>query len=377
MPRLLSIQLDYDQRVFGLDLMRAIAIINVVIVHAPFMDFFPDYPYVKLIPGVELFFVLSGFLIGNILQKTFYNTESYGFKPMMQFWVRRWFRTLPNYYLVLLINIVIVYFGVIHEDFSQFNWRFFLFVQNLYDGFYGFFWESWSLSIEEWFYLSFPIVLLLLYLVLKATKMKRKHIFLVNIIIYLCFSLVMRLVFGTRQEINDTFWYGVRIQKVIIYHLDGIAFGLLAAFIRYWYPEFWHKVRNLTFVLGLVCSYGIYYIPWDVTQPATVVLLSGVQSLGCFLLLPRFETLRRAPEWLRKPVTHISLVSYSMYLINLCMVSSVITANIQVEAKSGAILWNVVYWVAVFVVSTLMYKYYEKPIMDLRDRFFKKTEVKR
>ena len=377
MPRLLSIQVDYDQRVFGLDLMRAIAIINVVIVHAPFMDFFPDYPYVKLIPGVELFFVLSGFLIGNILQKTFYNTESYGFKPMMQFWVRRWFRTLPNYYLVLLINIVIVYFGVIHEDFSQFNWRFFLFVQNLYDGFYGFFWESWSLSIEEWFYLSFPIVLLLLYLVLKATKMKRKHIFLVNIIIYLCFSLVMRLVFGTRQEINDTFWYGVRIQKVIIYHLDGIAFGLLAAFIRYWYPEFWHKVRNLTFVLGLVCSYGIYYIPWDVTQPATVVLLSGVQSLGCFLLLPRFETLRRAPEWLRKPVTHISLVSYSMYLINLCMVSSVITANIQVEAKSGAILWNVVYWVAVFVVSTLMYKYYEKPIMDLRDRFFKKTEVKR
>ena len=41
---------------------------------------------------------------------------------MGRFWIRRWFRTLPNYYLVLLINIFIVYFGIIHEDFSQFNW---------------------------------------------------------------------------------------------------------------------------------------------------------------------------------------------------------------------------------------------------------------
>lgn len=370
MPRFLSIQVDYDQRIFGLDLMRAIAIINVVIVHAPFISFLPNYPYIKLIPGVELFFVLSGFLIGGILQKTFYNTDSYGFKPMFKFWIRRWFRTLPNYYLVLLINIVIVYFGIIHEDFTQFNWRFFLFVQNLYDGFYGFFWESWSLSIEEWFYLSFPMVLLLLYVILKGTGMKKKNIFLINIVVYLCFSIVMRLVFGTRLE-NDSFWYEVRIHKVIIYHLDGIAFGLLAAYIRHWYPEFWHKIRNITFLLGLVCCYSVLYIHWNPSEPVTVVLKTWMQSLGCFLLLPRFETIKKAPMWLKKPVTHISLVSYSMYLINLCLVSSVITSNFSVDGKTGAILWNVAYWAVVIVLSTIMYKYYEKPIMDLRDKISK------
>ena len=89
MSRFLSIKVDYDQRIFGLDLMRAIAIINVVIVHAPFIALLPNYPYIKLIPGVELFFVLSGFLIGGILQKTFYNAESYGFKTMFSFWIRR------------------------------------------------------------------------------------------------------------------------------------------------------------------------------------------------------------------------------------------------------------------------------------------------
>ena len=368
MPRFLSINVDYDQRIFGLDLMRAIAIVNVVIVHAPFMDLFSHYPIIRLIPGVELFFVLSGFLIGGILLRTFYRSETFGFRQLLHFWVRRWFRTLPNYYLLLFINIFIVYFGIIHEDFSQFNWRFFLFVQNLHKGYYGFFWESWSLSIEEWFYLSFPLVLLLLYGILRLTGMKRRYIFLINIVLYLCFSVVMRAVYGTRLEINDEFWFDVKIHKVIIYHLDGIALGLLAAYLRHHHPEFWHQSRNITFVLGLVSCYVILYTPWNPTERFTVVFKILLQSLGCFLLLPRFETLRKAPVWLRKPVTHISLVSYSIYLINLCLVSSVITSQVEVGGKAEAIGWNVVYWVVVFVLSTLIYKYYEKPIMDLRDR---------
>ena len=121
---LLSLNVDYSKRVFGLDLMRAIAIINVVIVHASWMNIFPNYPWIPIIPGVELFFVLSGFLIGTILLNTFLNEERFGVKQMARFWKRRWFRTLPNYYLILLFNIIFVYFGITSEDFSQFNWKF-------------------------------------------------------------------------------------------------------------------------------------------------------------------------------------------------------------------------------------------------------------
>lgn len=364
----LSLEADYDKRIFGLDLMRAIAIINVVIVHATFMDdFFPRYPGIRLIPGVELFFVLSGFLIGNILIRT-YETTSFGCLDIIKFWTRRWFRTLPNYYLVLLLNVIVVYYGLVNEDFSQFNWRFFFFVQNLYDGFVGFFWESWSLSIEEWFYLSFPIVLFILNLLLKGTKLKKKNVFLINILIYLSFSFIMRALFGMDLCINDEFWCEVRINKVVIYHLDGIAFGLLASYIKYYHSEIWYKSRNITFIIGLIANYCVIYANWCGINWITIVLKVFFQSFGCFLLLPRFETIRTAPIWLKKPITHISLISYSMYLINLCLVASVISTNISIHNKADAIFWLIVYWMTVMVVSTLMYKYYERPIMKLRDK---------
>ena len=93
-----------------------------------------------------------------------------------------------------------------------------------------------------------------------------------------------------------------------------------------------------------------------------------MQSLGCFLLLPRFETIKSAPKTLTKVVTHISLISYSMYLINLSIVASVVTTNVEISSKPEAILWYAIYWIVVILVSTIIYKLYEKPIMDLRDK---------
>lgn len=368
MSSFLTIKVDYDSRIFGLDLLRAIAIINVVIVHANWMHIFPGYPWIPIIPGVELFFVLSGFLIGTVLLKTYLNSDDFGFRQLANFWKRRWFRTLPNYYLVLILNIIIVYFGLIKEDFSQFNWTFFVFSQNLFDGFYGFFWESWSLSIEEWFYLSFPIILLVLHSVLNRFGVKKKYIFLINTLLFLLFTILMRLLIGTRLPISGKFEYDTSIHKVVIYHLDGIALGLLAAYLRQWFPKQWFKSRIVAFVIGLAICLSMIYINWSSTSDFTIVCKPLLQSTGAFLLLPMFETLRTAPMKLRKIVTHISLISYSMYLINLCLVSSVITSNVNIGNELQAVAWYLVYWIVVIVLSTIMYKYYEKPLMDLRDR---------
>lgn len=368
MPSFLSLNVNYDNRIFGLDLMRAIAIINVVIVHAGWMDMFPGYPWVPLIPGVELFFVLSGFLIGSILLKTYLKEEQFGFQQIALFWKRRWFRTLPNYYLILLLNIVFVYFGIIHEDFGQFDWTFFVFSQNLYNEFYGFFWESWSLSIEEWFYLSFPVILFLMHLFLRKTGVGKKHVYLINILLFLSFSLLMRNFIGSNLSIGNSFGYDVKIHKVVIYHLDGIAFGVLASYLKHCFPRAWFKSRNVTFAMGLVLCFSMRYFNWFPEAHSTIVFKTMMQSLGCFLLLPRFETIKKAPKVLRNPITHISMISYSMYLTNLSIISSVITSNFQIQSKTAALIWYVVYWVAVVVLSTLIYKFYEKPMMDLRDR---------
>ena len=100
-------------RVFGLDLLRCGAILLVLSVH--FVESITPNEVTKFyftylhVDGVGLFFVLSGFLIGTILIKDFLK---YGisFSTLLNFWKRRWFRTLPNYYLVLLSVLGFNYF---------------------------------------------------------------------------------------------------------------------------------------------------------------------------------------------------------------------------------------------------------------------------
>ena len=362
---------DYENRVFGLDIMRALAIIFVVLEHGFMVQkSYSSFPWIRLINGVELFFVLSGFLIGGMLLRIFEKSEPFGIKTIGRFWIRRWFRTLPNYYLVLLINIIIVYFGIIHEDFSQFNWKFFFFLQNFAGPFSDFFWESWSLSIEEWFYLLFPVIVLLLYRVLKHFKVQKKYIFLSAILVLLLVPLLLRIFIASRFDVDD-FFLGTRIQKVVIFRLDSIALGILAAFIHRWYPLFWHRIRNVSFIVGVVASYVVIYIIWPPDIFITKVFRIFIESFCCFLLLPKFESIRKGPKILVRFFTHISLISYSMYLLNLAVVSEVLAVNLPPHGPRSAWALYLLYWCIVLISSTLLYKYYEKPMMDLRDRFKK------
>lgn len=358
---------DYGKRVFGLDLMRALAIIFVVMGHGWMLDKAnTGFPWIRLIDGVELFFVLSGFLIGTILIRTFQESPELNLKTLGTFWVRRWFRTLPTYYLILLVNILFVGLGIINEDASKISWRFFLFLQNFSQGFTGFFWESWSLAIEEWFYLTFPLILAGLFLLLRNSRLGKRYIFLSAIGIYLATPLLLRATIASHFDV-DQFWGGVRIQKVVIFRLDGIAMGLLAAYIKYWHPKAWAKVANIAFVAGIALDYLILYSDWPPNDFATKVYRASLQSFACALLLPKFDGIRKAPPIVTKVFTHISLISYSMYLINLALVSEVIRDNFPPTGPVSAWLSYILYWTVTITVSTLLYKFYEKPMTGLRD----------
>ncbi len=162
---LFSLGASSAQRVFGLDLMRAAAILIVVDAHATIAlkNYYAGAFWHHLLPdGVELFFVLSGFLIGGILIRTYEKEGRFDGRLLLNFWTRRWFRTLPNYYLVLLGLIV---FTLLRA------WRsglphtlpptgtlatYFVFGQNFARDVSPFFPETWSLAIEEWSYLTLP-----------------------------------------------------------------------------------------------------------------------------------------------------------------------------------------------------------------------------
>src|SRR5689334_3382371 len=94
----LKLEID-EKRVYGLDILRAAAILFVVILHGK--NVLPhagrDFLQLFVFDGVTIFFVLSGFLIGGVLIKIL-EKQTATFKTLLNFWQRRWFRTLPNYY---------------------------------------------------------------------------------------------------------------------------------------------------------------------------------------------------------------------------------------------------------------------------------------
>jgi peptidoglycan/LPS O-acetylase OafA/YrhL len=202
-------------------------------------------------------------------------------------------------------------------------------------------------------------------------KISKKKIFLLTVFLFLLTPFLLRFFIASKFEL-DAFWLGVKIYKVVIYRLDGIAFGLLGALIKYYYPKNWFKSRNIAFVLGLIISYIILYFTWLPNDFSTKVFKVSLQSLGCFLLLPKFDSIKTAPLLLRRVITHISLISYSMYLINLALVAEVIRDNFLPYSLKTSLFMYGIYWFVVITVSTLLYKYYEKPIMNLRDKIKQK-----
>jgi peptidoglycan/LPS O-acetylase OafA/YrhL len=351
-----------SDRIFGLDLFRATAIILVVLGHGNHFlkdTRFSNFPYFKMIDGVDLFFVLSGFLIGTILLKEINKGEKFALRSLFQFWKRRWFRTLPNYYLILLVNFVLVRWNIIHGDILQFNWKFFVFLQNFSSPFYDFFWESWSLSVEEWFYVLTPIFLLFL---LKIFPPKQSFMLVVSLMIIM--PLLYR-VYLFNPTIDD-FWYDVSLRKLVVTRLDSIAFGLLSSWIFYYFKNQWEKFKVHSFLLGIGLIIMILNFQTSNTSFYNQVITFSITPIAAALLLPLMNSIQHINGMIPKMITHVSKISYSMYLINLAVVSAVMTDHFAPKNEVDGILKYVLYWMLVIGLSTVLYYFFERPMLKLR-----------
>ncbi|HEA20201.1 MAG TPA: acyltransferase [Pricia antarctica] len=374
--KLLHLDLDKD-RIYGLDYLRFWAIMLVLISHGRWIlrPIFGDIEFMSIggFWGVELFFVLSGFLIGGILIRIFEREKRFDFEVIVGFWKRRWFRTLPNYYLIFFLNalLAIVFAKFVYNDIRYY--AFLLFLQNFFTEHPHFFEEAWSLAVEEWFYLSFPVFLIFVNRFKGKTDSKKITV-IKSILFLLLLSLLLKILVVSYQNPN----WDTGIRKIVPLRLDSVLTGVFFAWIKYYYVDFYRKYTKAMLCLAvflLIVSAFYYYT--DIIQDGlentswfSKTFIFTITSLGFALLLPYYsETELGKPKgFFRKAVTKISLVSYSAYLIHF---SFVLLGLSRISKWNNTILFSLAlylfYFGITFFFSILLYKFYERPMTDLRD----------
>jgi peptidoglycan/LPS O-acetylase OafA/YrhL len=356
--------------------LRAFAILCVVLGHS--LSFVPPGQFSKIagdavFDGVSIFFVLSGFLIGGILIKTLERNPP-ELKVLLHFWTRRWFRTLPAYYLVLLAVVAVtVLFGrfmSVPQSFTTENLKLFVFTQNWSSPHPNLFPEAWSLSIEEWYYVLIPPALFLFVKVLRISP-KRSIVYVACAVIF-AVTLVRYFRFASNQYSTYDDWDTV-FRKQVITRLDSLMFGMLGAFCSYYYPRVWRSRKKSLLAAGVLILFAARYLPEIVRTTDTglynSVLSFTVLSVGVLLCLPFLSDYTDKGCLLYTPITYISMCSYSMYLLNFTPIAHFAIGAVKRFAgvNTSTVLYPA-YWVIVVGLSMLMYKYFEKPTTEMRRR---------
>jgi peptidoglycan/LPS O-acetylase OafA/YrhL len=374
MTNLLRIQID-EKRVYGLDILRALAILFVVIGHGGYLLPERARKLINLLifDGVSIFFVLSGFLIGGIFIKLI-QEKGLNFKVLTNFWMRRWFRTLPNYYLILIILFVLHYLFRDGFTFRSVN-RYFFFSQNLFSEHPAeFFPEAWSLSIEEWFYLITPLVIGFFTL---GKKISYKQGVMISAVFILLLVTGFRFYRFNSLTVEGLGQWDVLFRKQVITRLDSLMYGVLGAYFAYYFRENWLKRKKELLIIGLIIVFSVNYVIPRYTAPDGMynsVFSFSLMSIGTLLLLPYLSELKRGSGSIFKALTYVSLISYSMYLLNLSLLQIWIINSIPFEMVTDHVVILAVtkyglYWFLLIVMSILLYKYYEVPMTKLRERF--------
>jgi peptidoglycan/LPS O-acetylase OafA/YrhL len=368
-------KIDFDtNRIFGLDILRTLAIMFVVIGHGSYLlpnklrtisDFF-------VFDGVSIFFVLSGFLIGGILIKLI-DKNGFNFSILKTFWIRRWYRTLPNYFLILIALCVIHL--LFDNDFTlrSVN-RYFLFSQNIFREHPSWFFpEAWSLAVEEWFYLIFPILIFFTFPFKRSYKKSLLYVALIVIV----FITAFRFYRFSNVDIDGINDWDLIFRKQVITRLDSLMFGVVGAYISYFHKSLWIKFKTQLLFIGVLLFMASKFLLPHFTSIDGIyfcVFSFTLISTGTLFMLPYLSELRTGNGLLYKPITYISLISYSMYLLNLSIVQRWIIRNIPWEQITDNGYIKVVsnysiYWLLVIGLSILIYKYFEIPMTSLRERF--------
>lgn len=296
--------------------------------------------------GVEIFFVLSGFLIGGVVLDTV-GTPGW----VQRFYIRRTLRIWPLYYAVVAILVITDH--LVAEPINAPQWMLWTFLGNAVHTYPNAHRLAalvlWSLAVEEHFYLLLPLL---------AAKMKREQLPMAILLVALS-SIGLRLVLG--RLMSGWFIYSFTLTR-----LDSLCFGVLAAWVhrerRSWLPAF----RYLA-LAGVVLK--IVAFPRDswVIASTSAVLLTTLESLATAAILlalvnDQVPTLARlfSNRWL----VWAGSISYGLYMLHPLVMEALVAIRPVPQGWTLMLLTLPL----TLVVATLSWRYFEQPLLAMSAR---------
>jgi peptidoglycan/LPS O-acetylase OafA/YrhL len=302
--------------------------------------------------SVEVFFIISGFVLAPQILKV---AKSKNIDNYKIFLIRRWYRTIPLYILSLTLTSIIL-----GQIFSFDFLKYLFFIQNFFKIIVelDYFSISWSLSVEEWFYLIFPFFLFIFF---KFYNFDDRKLIMSASILFIFLILLIRFI-----NINEEEW-GSNVRRVVLFRLDSIVFG----FIVYFYKDkikdnLFNKIWLLTSII--VTSIIVFKI-LEINASKNIIfykmIFHYIVALWGLLVVLFFYLIDKKikKNYLIKLNLFLGRISYSIYLFHLLIIYIISLLNISVILTIFLFLF-----VQIFV-SSLLYYFFEKPILELRPSY--------
>lgn len=337
--------LKYRKDIDGL---RAVAVLTVIFYHMNVPPFYAGFL------GVDVFFVISGFLITQILVEKIDNKSF----SLLDFYIRRSRRLFPALFLVVLVTLLISFSIMTPREFDELaktSVASVSFVSNIY------FWKSadyfnpvselnpllhtWSLAVEEQFYLIYPFLLLLLSLYLKVFR---------GFVILLCVLVSFAIAhYGSINHPSAAFYF-------LPTRFWELGVGAILALQISAKHNLFEVIRNKFWILPdlglLLIIFSLIYFNSETPTPSISTL---IPVLGTVLVLiannSRSFTTRMLSS---KPVVFVGVISYSLYLWHQPIV---VFYKLQISEIDG-LMNTFVLILLIFVISWLSYKLFESPL---------------
>lgn len=367
--------LPNDLRFAGLDTLRALAILIVMLFHLqwwlpPTLSPVAQFGWT----GVDLFFVLSGFLIGAQLLKA----HASGGPILWTFYRRRLFRILPLYLIV--VALYSLWPGCREAGAPAPLWQLLTFTENLFFNAanHPSFTHVWSLCIEEQFYLVLPVALIL---ALKRPSIKRTATILLTLV---AAGIVVRtwVFFHQLQPLGPDDAGGLYMEHIYYptySRMDGLLAGLTLALIQRFRASWWRNAArrgHATFFAGATLVGFCLYLFKDRFEsqsgPAAWSTFVGFPLISLGLSLVVASALSEN-GWLRYKIPGAKLIAtlaFSLYLTHK-FVANLARAWFPALTAQRDFKTLITYAVSCFAVAAVLHLLIERPFLALRDAPFR------